>query len=98
MKDLPPWQTVAAVITDAEDRAVNEPGCRVRAEVYRVQVDGEPLPGAEIEALYWLPQPFFGRPVLIGSSAFSVASRVGLSIAASACNPARSNSLFFVSR
>lgn len=119
MKPLPPFQTVAAVITDArgrvllvrkrgstafiqpggkrepgetalqtlarelheelgvrlrpgsaealgtfEDRAVNEPGRRVRAEVYRVQVDGEPLPGAEIEALYWLdPAPPHPVPV-----------------------------------
>ena len=119
MKDLPPFQTVAAVITDTrgrvllvrkrgsttfiqpggkrepgesalqtlarelheelgvhlrpgsaallghfEDRAVNEPGRRVRAEVYRVQVDGEPFTAAEIEALFWLdPAPPYPVPV-----------------------------------
>jgi 8-oxo-dGTP diphosphatase len=47
-----------------EDRAVNEPGRRVRAEVYRVRVDGEPLPGAEIEELRWLdPAPPHPVPV-----------------------------------
>lgn len=47
-----------------EDRAVNEPGRRVRAEVFRVQVDGVPQPGAEIEELRWLdPQPPYPVPV-----------------------------------
>ena len=47
-----------------EDRAVNEPGRRVRAEVYRVQVDGEPMPQAEIEELRWVdPQPPHPVPV-----------------------------------
>ncbi|WP_326543570.1 NUDIX hydrolase [Pseudorhodoferax sp.] len=47
-----------------EDRAVNEPGRRVRAEVYCVAIEGEPLPRAEIEELLWLDlaQPF-ARPV-----------------------------------
>ena len=44
--------------------AVNEPGRRVRAEVYRVQVLGEPMPGAEIEALRWMdPAPPHPVPV-----------------------------------
>lgn len=47
-----------------EDRAVNEPGRRVRAEVYRVRVEGEPLPGAEIEELRWIdPLPPHPVPV-----------------------------------
>lgn len=47
-----------------EDRAVNEPGRRVRAEVFRVQVDGVPRPGAEIDELRWLdPQPPYPVPV-----------------------------------
>ncbi|MCA0244897.1 MAG: NUDIX domain-containing protein [Proteobacteria bacterium] len=119
MSELPPFETVAAVITDAAGRvllvrkrgsaffiqpggkreagetalqtlarelreelgvhlckpgaqrlgsfeavAVNEPGRRVRAEVYRVQVDGAPAPGAEIEELRWLdPAPPHPVPV-----------------------------------
>lgn len=47
-----------------EDDAVNEPGRRVRAEVYRVQVLGEPMPGAEIEELRWMdPVPPHPVPV-----------------------------------
>lgn len=47
-----------------EDDAVNEPGRRVRAEVYRVQVAGEPLPRAEIAELRWLdPVPPYPVPV-----------------------------------
>lgn len=47
-----------------EDAAVNEPGRRVRAEAYRVRVDGAPVPGAEIEELLWLdPAPPHPVPV-----------------------------------
>lgn len=47
-----------------EDQAVNEPGRRVRAEVFRVQVTGEPLPRAEIDELRWLdPLPPYPVPV-----------------------------------
>jgi 8-oxo-dGTP pyrophosphatase MutT (NUDIX family) len=47
-----------------EDVAINEPGRRVRAEVYRVQVQGEPMPGAEIEELRWMdPVPPHPAPV-----------------------------------
>ena len=54
----------AELLGTFEDRAVNEPGRRVRAEVYRVQVDGEPMPGAEIEELRWLdPRPPHPVPV-----------------------------------
>lgn len=43
-----------------EDDAANEPGRRVRAEVYRVRIDGEPRACAEIEELAWIdPQPPF---------------------------------------
>lgn len=44
----------AAYLGEFEDRAVNEPGRRVRAEVYRVEIDGEPSARAEIEALAWV--------------------------------------------
>jgi len=37
-----------------EDVAVNEPGTRVRAEVFVVAVDGAPDARAEIEALAWV--------------------------------------------
>ena len=54
----------ARLLGTFEDVAVNEPGRRVRAEVYRVQVLGEPLPGAEIAELRWLdPVPPHPVPV-----------------------------------
>lgn len=54
----------AELLGTYEDYAVNEPGRRVRAEVYRVQVDGEPMPGAEIQELRWLdPAPPHPVPV-----------------------------------
>ena len=37
-----------------EDVAVNEPGTRVRAEVFLAEADGTPQPRAEIEALAWV--------------------------------------------
>lgn len=37
-----------------EDVAVNEPGTRVRAEVFLAQAEGTPRPRAEIEALAWV--------------------------------------------
>ncbi len=47
-----------------EAEAANEPGRRVRAEVFRVQVHGEPRAGAEIEELRWLPpMPPYAVPV-----------------------------------
>ncbi|MEN9627030.1 MAG: hypothetical protein RJA10_256 [Pseudomonadota bacterium] len=53
-----------------EDQAVNEPGRRVRAEVYRVQVLDEPMPGAEIEELLWMdpvpPHPVRVAPLSAG--------------------------------
>lgn len=49
---------------DFEDRAVNEPGRRVRAEVYRVVVEGIPRPCAEIAELCWIdPRPPHPVPV-----------------------------------
>lgn len=37
-----------------EDRAVHEPGRRVRAEVFIVAIDGQPRAAAEIEELAWI--------------------------------------------
>lgn len=54
----------AQALGSFEDVAVNEPGRRVRAEVFRVQVDGVPQPQGEIEQLHWLdPQPPHAVPV-----------------------------------
>lgn len=47
-----------------EERAVNEPGRRVRAEVFHVQVDGHPRAAAEIEEWRWIdPTPPYPVPV-----------------------------------
>ncbi|WP_294997267.1 NUDIX domain-containing protein [uncultured Stenotrophomonas sp.] len=47
-----------------EDWAVNEPGHRVQAQAWWVQVDGMPQPGAEIAELAWVQlQPPHGRPL-----------------------------------
>jgi 8-oxo-dGTP pyrophosphatase MutT (NUDIX family) len=54
----------AQALGSFEDVAVNEPGRRVRAEVFRVQVDGVPQPMGEIEELCWLdPMPPHPVPV-----------------------------------
>lgn len=37
-----------------EDVAVNEPGTRVRAEVFLTEAEGRPQPRAEIEELAWV--------------------------------------------
>lgn len=44
----------ATRLGEFEDVAVNEPGRRVRAEVFLVEVEGEPIARAEIEALAWV--------------------------------------------
>ena len=44
----------ARALGEFEDRAVNEPGRRVRAEAFLVQVEGEPRACAEIEELAWV--------------------------------------------
>ena len=47
-----------------EDWAVNEPGHRVRAQAWWVQVDGTPQARAEIAELAWVPlQPPHGLPL-----------------------------------
>ncbi|WP_372016800.1 NUDIX hydrolase [Pseudoxanthomonas sp. 10H] len=47
-----------------EDAAVNEPGRRVRAEAFVVEVEGEPRPGAEIAETAWVvPRPPYPVPV-----------------------------------
>lgn len=45
----------AVRLGEFEACAVNEPGRRVRAEVFAIEVDGTPTPQAEIEALAWVP-------------------------------------------
>ncbi|MEG0182895.1 MAG: NUDIX domain-containing protein [Stenotrophomonas sp.] len=47
-----------------EDWAVNEPGHRVQAQAWWVQVDGMPQARAEIAELAWVPlRPPHGRPL-----------------------------------
>jgi len=47
-----------------EDWAVNEPGHRVQAQAWWVQVDGAPQARAEIAELAWVPlQPPHGLPL-----------------------------------
>jgi hypothetical protein len=47
-----------------EDWAVNEPGHRVQAQAWWVQVDGTPQARAEIAELAWVPlQPPHGLPL-----------------------------------
>ncbi|OBU69176.1 NUDIX hydrolase [Stenotrophomonas maltophilia] len=47
-----------------EDWAVNEPGHRVQAQAWWVQVDGAPQPRAEIAELAWVPlRPPHGLPL-----------------------------------
>ncbi len=46
------------------DRAVNEPGHRVQADVWCVQVQGRPRAQGEIAELAWVPlRPPHGRPL-----------------------------------
>ncbi|WP_414648138.1 NUDIX hydrolase [Dokdonella sp.] len=54
----------AARLGEFEACAVNEPGRRVRAEVYAIEIDGLPVPQAEIEAVAWVsPRGPFAVPV-----------------------------------
>jgi len=47
-----------------EDEAVNEPGRRVRAEAFAVEIEGIPAARAEIADLAWIePRPPFPVPV-----------------------------------
>lgn len=46
----------ARYMGEFEDWAVHEPGCRVRAQVYRVEIAGEPKVQAEIAELRWIGQ------------------------------------------
>lgn len=45
----------AVRLGEFEACAVNEPGRRVRAEVFAVRIAGTPTPQAEIEAMAWVP-------------------------------------------
>jgi 8-oxo-dGTP diphosphatase len=45
----------AVRLGEFEACAVNEPGRRVRAEVFAIDVAGTPAPQAEIEAMAWVP-------------------------------------------
>jgi 8-oxo-dGTP pyrophosphatase MutT (NUDIX family) len=47
-----------------EEAAANEPGRRVRAEVYLVEIDGEPVAQAEIAELAWI-DPAAPHPVRV---------------------------------
>ena len=47
-----------------EAPAVNEPGARVRSDVYSVTVDGVLKPGAEIADLMWIDPDAPGEPPL----------------------------------
>lgn len=54
----------AGRLGEFEHDAVNEPGRRVRAEVFRVEIEGEPRACAEIEELAWvLPGGPYAVPV-----------------------------------
>lgn len=44
----------AVRLGEFEERAVHEAGRRVRADAYRVSVEGTPRAAAEIEALVWI--------------------------------------------
>lgn len=46
--------TGAVRLGEFEERAVHEPGMRVRAEVFFVPIAGVPRPAAEIEELAWI--------------------------------------------
>lgn len=47
-----------------EDVAVNEPGRRVRAEVFLVEVEGQPSPQAEIEEMAWVDPAAPGERII----------------------------------
>jgi 8-oxo-dGTP diphosphatase len=47
-----------------EAAAANEPGCRVRAQVYEVAVEGEIVPQSEIEEIAWVDPDAVGAIVL----------------------------------
>lgn len=66
----------AAYLGEFEDRAVNEPGRRVRAEVYLVEIDGEPSARAEIEALAWVGPDTAGTLSIAPLSAAQILPRV----------------------
>jgi ADP-ribose pyrophosphatase len=54
----------AQALGEFEDSAVNEPGRRVRAEAFLVEVEGDPVPQAEIAELAWVaPRAPFPVPV-----------------------------------
>ncbi len=54
----------AVALGTFEDWAVNEPGHRVQAQAWWVQVDGTPQARAEIAELAWVPlQPPHGQPL-----------------------------------
>lgn len=59
-----PRAGAAIALGTFEDWAVNEPGHRVQAQAWWVQVDGTPQARAEIAELAWVPlQPPHGLPL-----------------------------------
>ena len=68
----------AVRLGEFEDVAVHEPGTRVRAEVFLAEVEGEPAPRAEIEALAWVdpadPGPLTIAPLSRGQILPAVAA------------------------
>ena len=76
-----------------EDRAVNEPGRRVQAEVFLVEIDGVPAAQAEIDALCWVDPAAPGDVRIAPLSARHILPRVPALPAAGAPDAARAGAV-----